>query len=178
MTCYSHRKIMQYFLQGDDAETDTAKGQALENLVCYLFQKIPGVSIDATDGLNVFGNDQFDVLLWNKRQNNGLYFLPCSFIAECKNWAHPVGSRVIDEFQALLRSRGCDHGVLVSSMGISGNNNPPTEAYHKISDALLSFFHILVITRGDIEVLATTDDVVRLLQKRLGGLKRSGTFVA
>ena len=176
MTRYYLPTIKRYFRQGDEAITNAAKGEALERLVCYLFRKIPGVFIDDTDREGAFGNDEFDVLVWNTPQS-GLYFLPTSFIIECKNAATPVGSREIDGFRALLRSRACDHGILVTSAGISGNSNPPTDAFAKISEALHDFVHILVVIRQDIEALNTTEDMSKLLQKRYGGLKRTGTCV-
>ena len=176
MTAYHLPTIKRYFRQGDDAQTNTAKGEALECLVRYLFRKIPGVSIDETDEESAFGNDEFDILVWNTRES-ALYFLPTSFIIECKNSIRPVGSREIDAFRALLRSRACDHGILVTCSGISGNNNPPTDAYAKISEALHDFVNILVVTRGDIEALHSTEELVKVLKKRYGGLKRTGTCV-
>jgi hypothetical protein len=76
-----------------------------------------------------------------------------------------------------LRSRACDHGILVASAGISGNNNPPTEAYAKISEALHDYVHIVLVIRRDIEVLSSTEKLVELLKRRYGGLKRTGTCV-
>ncbi len=176
MPLYYLSTIKKYFRQGDIATSDKAKGEALGLLVCYLFRKIPGISIDETNKIGAFRNDEFDILIWNT-PGSGLYFLPSSFIIECKNWATPVGSREIDEFRSLLRSRACDHGILVASNGISGSGNPPIEAYSKISEALHDFIHILVITRSDIENLTRTEDIVRLLKRRYGGLKRTGTCV-
>lgn len=176
MTGYHLPTIRRYFRQGDNATTNTAKGEALERLVCYLFKKIPGVAIDDTDDEGAFGNDEFDILIWNTRESP-LYFLPTSFIIECKNSATPVGSQEIDAFRALLRSRACDHGILVACSGISGANNPPTEAFAKISEALHDFVNILVVTRENIEALNSTEDIVELLKKRYGGLKRTGTCV-
>ena len=176
MTDYHLPTIRKYFRHGDDATTNTAKGEALERLACYLFRKIPGVDVDKTNQEGAFGNDEFDILIWNTPESP-LYFLPTSFIIECKNSDTPVGSREIDAFRGLLRSRACDHGILVASSGISGTNSPPTDAYAKISEALHDFINILVITRTDIEVFKSTDDMVELLKRRLGGLKRTGTCV-
>jgi hypothetical protein len=174
LTGYHLPTVRRYFRQGDSATTNTAKGEALECLVRYLFRKIPGVYIAETNEEGAFGNDEFDILIWNARESP-LYFLPTSFIIECKNSDTPVGSREIGAFRDLLRSRACDHGILVACAGISGGNSPPTDAYAKISEALHDFVNILVITRRDIETLNSTEDMVKLLQKRLGGLKRTGT---
>lgn len=127
---------------------------------------------------SAFNDEEIDVLVWNERQNRGLYFLPCTFLVECKNWSSPVGSRGIVTFTSTLRSRGCDHGVLVATNGISGNSDPPpTEAYHQIAMALSNMVHILVLTRQEIEALSDTQSLVALLQQRLCGLARRGTAV-
>lgn len=177
MAQYSSQRIRRFFQRGDAARTRTGKGQALEDLICYIFEKVPGVSVSERNEPSAFNDEEIDVLFWNQRHNNGLYFLPCLFIAECKNWSNPVGSRGVITFTSALKSRGCDHGILVATNGISGTSEPPTEAHHQIAMALSEMVHILVITREEIEALSDTDDLVELLQGRLCGLSRKGTAV-
>lgn len=177
MARYSSRKITTYFNQGDTAATRTEKGEALQNLICYIFGRVPGVSVIGDHELSAFNDEEIDVLIWNRRDARGFYFLPCIFLVECKNWSNAVGSRGVVTFKSTLRSRGCDHGILVAANGISGNSEPPTEAYHEIAMALSEMLHILVITREDIEALRDTNGLVELFQKRLCGLTRKGTAV-
>lgn len=177
MARYSSQKIVNYFQQGDMATTTTGKGQALEDLICYIFGKVPGVSVIKRNEPSAFNDEEIDVLFWNEKHNRGLYFLPCVFIAECKNWSRPVGSRGVTTFKSTLKSRGCDHGILVATNGISGTSEPLTEAHHQIAMALSEMFHILVITREEIEALSDTDGLVELLQRRLCGLSMKGTAV-
>jgi len=99
------------------------------------------------------------------------------FITECKNWSRPVGSRGVITFKSTLKSRGCDHGILVATNGISGTSEPPTEAHNQIARALSEMVHILVITREEIEGLNDTDGLVEPLQRRLCGLSRKATAV-
>jgi hypothetical protein len=174
---YSLKKIRKYLRQADAAPTRTEKGAILEDLVCYLIEKIPGVSVLERNETTAFNDEEFDILAFNEQDDKGVYFLPCTFLIECKNWATPVGSRTIVNFKSTLRSRGCDHGILVATHGISGTNDPPTEAYHEIALALSDMFHILVITRQEIEGLNNSDSLVDLLKQRLCGLKRRGTAV-
>lgn len=177
MPAFSSQKITTYLQKGDSAATRTGKGKALEDLICYLFEKVPGVSVDKRNELSAFGDEELDVLFWNKRPNNGLYFLPCLFIAECKNSSNPVGSRDVTNFRSTLRSRGCDHGILVAANGISGTSDPPTRAYHQIAAALADMIKILPITREEIEALSHSDNLVELLKRKLCGLSRRGTAV-
>jgi hypothetical protein len=168
---------MAYLQQGNAATTTTGRGQALEDLICYLFGKIPGVSVSERNEPSAFNDEEIDVLFWNKRHNRGLYFFPCLFIAECKNWSSAVGSRAVITFTHTLRSRGCDHGILVANNGISGTSEPPTEAHHQIAMALSDMVHIMVVTREEIQALSDTDSLVELLKRRLCGLSRKGTLV-
>jgi hypothetical protein len=166
-----------YLERGDTATTTTGRGQALEDLICYIFGKIPGVSVSERNETSAFNDEEIDILFWNERHSRGLYFLPCLFIAECKNWSSPVGSREVVTFTHTLRSRGCDHGILVATNGISGTNDPPTEAHHQIAMSLSDMVRIMVITRQEIEPLSDTDSLVELLKQRLCGLSRRGTLV-
>lgn len=175
MARYSTHKIRSDLQQGDIRTTTTEKGKVLENIICYIFAKVPGISVLERNKPSVFNDEEFDILFWNKKNYNGLYLLPCTFLAECKNWSEPVGSRGVVTFKSTLRSRGCDHGILIANNGISGTSDPPTEAHHQIAQALSEMFHIIVITREDIVALRDTNDLIKILQKRLCGLSRKGT---
>ena len=177
MPAFSSQKITAYLQKGDSATTRTGKGKALEDLTCYLFEKVPGVSVDERNELSAFDDEEIDVLFWNKRPNNGLYFFPSLFIAECKNSSNPVGSRNVTNFISTLRSRACDHGILVAANGISGTTDPPTRAYHQIAFALTQMIRILPVTREEIEALSHSDDLVELLKRKLCGLSRRCTAV-
>lgn len=49
----SHEIIKKYFDAGNQAKTTFEKGRALEDLVCYLFEQVPGVSIGKRNTLNI-----------------------------------------------------------------------------------------------------------------------------
>jgi len=175
MVRYSSRKIRHYLSQSDKATTNTGKGQALEDLICYILEKVPGVKVIDRNVLSAFDDEEIDVLFWNSRDNEGFGFLPCTFAVECKSWSRSVGSRAVSAFQSTLKSRGCEYGILVATNGISGTSNPPTEAHHKIAVALSEMFHILVVTREEIEALRDTNDLIQLLQQRICELARKAT---
>ena len=44
MPAYSKAKIKRLLKKSDTAPTDDAKGDAFEELFCYLFGKIPGIT--------------------------------------------------------------------------------------------------------------------------------------
>jgi hypothetical protein len=45
MSEFSQRIIQEYFTASDQATTTVEKGRILENLVCYLFEQVPGIKI-------------------------------------------------------------------------------------------------------------------------------------
>ena len=63
----------------------------------------------------------------------------------------------------------------MSMNGIAGTPEPPTAGYYEISAALQDGLRILVITREDIEALASARDLVLLLRRRLLDLTRTQT---
>ena len=58
MARISQVKIGEYFARGDNAQTTTEKGRALEDLTCYLFERVPGITITRRNELNVFQSEE------------------------------------------------------------------------------------------------------------------------
>lgn len=175
MVRYSTRKINGFLTKSSNAATNAEKGGALEELVLYVFEKVPGIELIANRELSSFDDEEVDALFWNGSGGNGLGFLGCPFAVECKSWSRSVGSRGIVSFKSTMKSRGCGYGVLVTINGISGSSHPPTEAHHQIAIALLEMCHILVVTKEEIEALRDTDDLVYLLKQKTCELARKGT---
>ncbi len=67
MARISNKKIKDFFTIGDTATTTTEKGKALEDLTCYVFDKIPGISVTARNELNMFDTEEIDVAFWNEQ---------------------------------------------------------------------------------------------------------------
>lgn len=76
MARISQTRIRQFLHRSDNAQTTTERGRALEDLICYLFEKLPGIALTARDVLNTFDTEEIDVAFWNDRHPRGLYFLP------------------------------------------------------------------------------------------------------
>ena len=121
MVNYSKKKIDGYLNNGDKATTNIAKGQALENLICYIIEKVPGILVTKRNELNAFNTEEIDIAYWNDKHPDGFYFLPHVFLAECKNWSNPVGSQEVSYFTSRLSNRGLDYGILIATNGITGN---------------------------------------------------------
>lgn len=100
----SQEIIKKYFEAGNQAKTTFEKGRALENLVCYLFEQVPGVNIGKRNTLNTFKSEEIDVAFWNRMDVDGFYFLPNIILVECKNWSQSVGSEEVNWFDSKLKS--------------------------------------------------------------------------
>ena len=163
--------------QGDHARTKAAKGNALEELVCYLFDLIPGVTVTVRDQKDPAQSQEIDVAVRNGRAAGGLIAtdFPEMILIECKNWTAKVTSMEVAWFYTKLRLRGLPFGILVASKGITGDRQDLTNAHSIISLALRDKCSIVVITRQEIEAITHTDDLVRQLETKLCQLAVYGT---
>lgn len=166
------RKLIQ---QVNTAVTTPEKGRALEKLIAFLFAVVPGVEIVACNTLNAFGTEEVDVALWNNKDVLGFHFLPDIILVECKNWTHPCGSQEVAYFISRLRQRGCNHGILIASSGITGVPEEITRAHFQIATALTNGVRVIVITLQELLQLTNSDELVTLLKKKLCQLVVSGT---
>jgi len=174
MANYSRKTLVGYFRNCDNGATNQIKGKAFEDLACYLFQTIPGVSIAVRNKKNAFYNEEIDVAVWNDRIHRGLPFLPNVILIECKNWVSPVGSIEVSWFCQKLQSRGLDFGILIANNGITGNSVDLDAAHNTIALHLANKRTVIVITRAEIEILTTTEQIVKLIKEKLCLLAVSG----
>ncbi len=177
MARISRERIQQFLSVGDNAATTAEKGRALEDLICYLFEKIPGISVTRRNTLNQFQSEEIDVAFWNRPNPNGLYFLQNIILVECKNWSQPLGSAEVSWFDTKLRRRAQPFGILVAANGITGNAAEKTAAHDVISAALTEGRQFVVITRQEIEGLTLSVQLVGLIQAKLCELAVSGTLL-
>ncbi len=168
--------IKRYFKAGKQAKTTVDKGRALEDLVCYLFEQVPGVNTGKRNKLNTFESEEIDIAFWNRMDVNGFYFLPNIILVECKNWSKPVGSEEVNWFDSKLKRRGQTFGILIAANGITGNSQKIEAAYEIIRVALSEGRQLIVITQAEIENLLSTEQLIQLIQEKLCELVVSGTL--
>jgi hypothetical protein len=177
MARISQIRINQFLAICDNATTKAEKGRSFEDLICYLFSKIPGISVTRRNVLNQFGSEEIDVAFWNRRNSNGLYFLHNIILVECKNWSQPLGSAEVSWFDSKLRRRAQPFGILIAANGITGNAADKTAAHDVISAALAEGRQFVVLTRQEIEDLALSIQLVELIQSKLCELAVAGTLL-
>jgi hypothetical protein len=171
------KRITDLFAQGDAAQTPQARGDALEDLIAYLFEQIPGVSITARKALDPSGGQEIDIAFWNDSHPDGLRLFDYVLLVECKNWSGRVGHAEVAVFADKLRRRGRPLGVLVAANGITGDASELSRAHARISHALGEGTEILVLTRSEIETLGDTDELIVLLKRKRALLAVSGTSI-
>lgn len=177
MARISQQRVQRYWSVGDNVQSTVEKGRALEGLICYIFKKIPGITVIKKNTLNQFNSEEIDVAFWNKPHQNGLYFLQNIILVECKNWSRPLGSSEVSWFDSKLRKRAQPFGILVAANGITGDPADKTAAHKIISDALAEGRQFVVLTRQEIEALTLSSQLVVLIQTKLCELAVAGTLL-
>jgi hypothetical protein len=175
MAVYSKKVIHNFFAKADAATTKNVKGKALEDLVCYLFEKIPGMSITQRNVKNAFETEEIDVAFFNEQHTAGLKFLSNILLVECKNWSGAVGSIEVQWFASKIENRSLDFGILVAANGITGSAEDGKQAHDIASKSLMKGIRLVVVTRQEIENLKTSKDLVTLIKTKVCQLIVSGT---
>ena len=176
MTAIDRAVVAKLFADGDEAPTMAARGRALEDLIVYLFELVPGIILTQRNVLNAFEAEEIDVAFWNEGDPDGLRLFDHILLVECKNWAERAGYPELPLFNAKLGSRGRPFGIFVAASGITGDPASRTAAHEVLNGALREGWEIIVITRREIEDLGDTEELVLLLKKKRAQLAVSGTI--
>jgi hypothetical protein len=169
--------VATYIESGRNAENTVDQGRALEDLICYVFDLVPGISITRRNEKNAFKTEEIDVALWNDGHVDGFHFLPNIILVECKNWSARVGRDELSWFDTKLRRRGLSYGVLVATNGITGDATQLTDAHSIVAAALRERRRLIVITGDEILALSDTSELVHLVKEKLCDLAVAGTVV-
>ena len=176
MVRVSHKRITDLLVTADSGTTTTEKGQSFEELICYIFNKVPGIIVTRRNQQNVFRTEEIDIAFWNDKYKNGFHFLPHIILVECKNWSNVVGSIEVSWFYNKLRSRGIVFGILIATNGITGDSGDLTAAHSIIARALSEGHQLIVINRNEIEQIISSEGIVRLIKEKLCDLAVKGTI--
>ena len=177
MVALSQQKIVALLADGDAAPTAFEKGRKLEEVIAYVFGKVPGVKFYKSNIINNAGSEEVDVAFFNGKQRGGLPFLEYFLLVECKNWSSPVGAIHVRKFATKLKHRACPYGVLVAANGITGIMQDRTAAHDAIRMALaVEDISIIVVTRNELEAWIDTSEVVDLFKLKLCELTVDGSI--
>jgi hypothetical protein len=176
MARYNNTIIKDYLKRGNNGKSNADKGKAFEDLICYIFKKIPGIEITLRNHKNAFHTEEIDIAVWNNRKVNGLHFHPNIILVECKNWSAPVSSIEVSWFGSKLESRGQSFGILIANKGITGRPEDLTMAHQVLSKHLERGRKIILVTSDELVTLLETKDVIDLIKTKLCILAASGTI--
>jgi hypothetical protein len=175
MPRYSKAKIKAFLKTWDTAATKAARGKAFEELACYLFEKVPGIRITSRNEKNTFATEEIDVACCNDQHPKGLRQLNAFFLVECKGWTEPVNSEQVAWFLTKIEHRGVDFGVLLAANGITGVAQHLTASNFLVAMALaLRKIRMLIITRTEIETLASGEELAALIIAKVTQIHSSG----
>jgi hypothetical protein len=167
--------IESYVEVGTNGATTTQQGRALEDLICYVFAQVPGITISRRNELNAFHTEEIDVALWNDAHPDGFFFLPNIILVECKNWSRRVGSAELNWFDSKLRNRGLPFGVLVAARGITGDPTEISAAHSIVAAALRENRRLIILSSNDLMALTDSSQLVHLFKEKLCDLAVKGT---
>jgi len=178
MPRYSQVKIQRLLNESDNAPTADAKGEKLEELAVYLFEKIRGISFYDKNILDGNRAHELDVVFWNPSTQSDIGFLDLVLIIECKNTGNPVSSADVGWFIRKLQDRGSTYAILIALSGITGAADGVSNAHSEVLSALVrDRIKLIVIVRNEILALTSTDDLIELIKNKVMTLTLYKTIV-
>ncbi len=174
MIPYDTAKINQMINESQSSSTTYDKGRKFEDLACYLFETIPGITIAKRNAMNQYDTEEVDVSIWNDKHQDGLPFINNIFLVECKNWSSSVGSVDVNWFATKVEDRGLDFGVLLATNGITKETDEIKRAQSILSGYLRKHIRIIVIDKEEILSLVNTYDMINLIKNKICELVVNG----
>jgi hypothetical protein len=175
MPAYDKAKIQGYLHTVDTSPKQAVRGKAYEELACYLFSLVPGITITGRNEMNTFATEEIDVACRNEQDPAGLRLFDAFFLVECKGWNDPVNSEQVAWFLMKIEHRGLDFGVLMAAHGITGVQEHLTAANFLVSFALATKkIKMVIITREEIERLNSGEELAQLIIEKVTRLHATG----
>jgi hypothetical protein len=143
------------------------KGPRLEALIRTIFLAVAGLDLEDQDVESAYGTEEIDLYFWNDREREGLHFMDCPLLVECKAWSRPASGRDLRYFATVLKDKGRSNGVFVALQGLAGNPAAKSAGFFHVASAMAAGQTVLLITGDDIAKLTSGADLVRLLRRRL-----------
>lgn len=162
---YDQGKLAELTRACHDALTSTEKGAALENLVEYVFTRIPSVELYQRDVKDAAGAQEIDLVFGHIVSESGIPIPDVTIMIECKNEADRTTAPQIREFATKLSTRSLSKGVLVTTAGITGTAG--TAGHEAIETELARGVVIIVVLRSELEALTGPHSLVELLRARV-----------
>jgi hypothetical protein len=125
------------------------------------------MALEGQDVESAYETEEIDLYFWNERVRDGLHFLDCPLIVECKAWSTPVSGRELRIFATLLRDKGRSSGIFFALEGITGDATERSAGFFHVASAMAGGQTVLIVTGADLEVITAPADITRLLRRRM-----------
>ena len=130
------------------AQSTTAQGKKLQDLVAWLFGGIPSVTVTHSNKHDAGNTEEKDLWVEHKPWASVLPFVDALVPIECKNEATKASAEEVTVFGAKIASSGGSDGVLVARSGLSGS--ALTSGHLAVRDQLAKGIRIVVLTADDL----------------------------
>ena len=167
MPTISHTRILQFISVIQKSRSRNEQGFALEELLCSLFKKIPGLSITKRNEERKFDGKDIDIIIWNDQKSDGFYFLPNILSIGAHRWLEQIDSEHINWFINRLIKRGLSFGILVAMNGLVEDDGERALVRQQISSALNDERQIVILRGKDLEKISSTEQLVTLVKEKL-----------
>jgi hypothetical protein len=155
--------------------TNQAKGQAMTNLVAYIFGEVPGLDLRHRDFLTPDGTSEMDLAFRNRPVVSGL-FDGVTLKLECKNERKKISAAEVRIFGSKLRQHNQPVGIMVSRTGLSGKPGTRTDAHGVVAGEMQNGCSIVVLALDDLAELRNAEELVELCVDRRFELENFGTY--
>ena len=156
------------------AQSTTAQGKKLQDLVAWLFGEIPSVTITYSNKHDAGNTEEKDLWFEHKPWTSALPFVDALVPIECKNKATKASTEDVTVFGAKIANSGGSDGVLVARSGLSGS--ALTSGHLAVRDQLAKGIRIVVLTADDLAGFTNSDELVARIVARHTELRTEKTY--
>lgn len=167
MATISKTRILQFLNVIRKSVSSDEQGFALEELLCSLFKRVPGLSITRRNEDRKFKDKDIEIIFWNEQKSDGFYFLPNIIPISAHRWLEKMEREHITWFLNRLKERGLSFGILIATNGLAEEDEEQLLLREQISFALNDERQILILRGKDFEKLNSTEQLVTLVKEKL-----------
>jgi hypothetical protein len=162
----------------DTALTAQERGLALESAAAFAFSSVPGCEVRGRRATDPWQSAEVDLVVGNRKRDDGLFYLPEIFLVECKSSVHPVPVSEVRDLIVKVKHRGLELGVLIAAAGATGASSRRSAAHHAVAIEVALGIRVLLVTTRELIAISTAGEFVELLHEKCFQLAASGTFGA
>lgn len=176
MAAYDTSKVASLAEACRNAKGNHAKGEAMADLVDYMFGTLDGLSLKKRGHLAADGSGEIDFVFASDPKVCRLPLFNVTLFVECKNEAKKISAAQVRVFGSKLGERNQRVGVMITKKGLTGSRS--SHGHKIVSDELRQGRSIVVISLEDMEGMSETDQLEDLFHARLEELEFEGSYTS